>query len=245
MKKLSTFFKRIPRPLLTALCLVGILLCLFVIYIAAGAPSFSPEMQYRRLEQSYMVGPATILGTETVTGQDRILVAKNDTHLMLYFYTEDKTINSNDLLIRENHGDLTILPAAERLPMYFESHNFTLPVILFDEYPEAVRAEIEFTMFLGDYTDPQQTEPYEKHFSLESTRTNDGYFRFTIEHKAYSNRLYTKMLETLAYASRGYNNDGEIVAKIPFSVRLYDRNDQLITDKTIYFHPIEDDHTSP
>ena len=188
-----------------------------------------------------MVGPATILGTENVDWQTKILVAKTDTHLMLYFYTPGKVYNSTDLLIQKSYGDLTILPAAEWIPMYTERSDFGLPMILFDAYPEAVRAELEFTMFLGDYADPQQTVPYEKHFFLESTRTNDGYFRFTIEHKAYTNRLYTKMLETLAYASRGYNDGGEIVAKIPFSVRLYDRNDQLITDKIIYFHTIKED----
>ena len=233
--------KRIPRPLLVLLHIAIILLSVLMIYIASGSPSFTVEMRYRRLEKSYMVGPATILGTESVDWQTKILVAKTDTNLMLFFYNEGKADNSTDLLIRKSYGDLTILPAVEWLPMYTERSDFGLPMILFDAYPEAVRAELEFTMFLGDYTDPQETIPYEKHFFLESTRTNDGYFRFTIEHKANSNRLYTKMLETLAYASRGYNNVDTIVAEIPFSVRLYDRNDQLITEKIIYFHPIKED----
>lgn len=241
MRKLITLWKRIPRPLLVLIHIAVILLCIPMIYIASGSPSFTAEMQYRRLEKSHMVGPATILGTESVTGQDKILVARTDTHLMLYFYTAGKKINSTDLLIRKSYGDLTILPAAEPFPMYTERSDFGLPIILFDAYPQAVRAELEFSMSLGDYTDPQQTVPYEKHFYLESTRTNDGYFRFTIEHKAYSNHQYTKMLQTLAYAARGYNGDGEIVAKIPFSVRLYDQNDQLITDKIVYFHTIEED----
>ncbi|MBE6959581.1 MAG: hypothetical protein E7448_02525 [Ruminococcaceae bacterium] len=241
MKKLTAFWNRIPRPLLVLLHIVVILLCILMIYIASASPSFTAEMQYRRLEKSHMIGPATILGTETVTGQDKILVAKTDTHLMLYFYTEGRKITSTDLLIRESHGDLTILPAAERLAMYSERSYIALPVILFDEYPEAVRAEVEFTIFLGDYTDPQQTMPYEKHFFLESTRANDGYFRFTIEHESYSNHLYTKMLQKLANVSRGVNYDGEFIANTPISVRLYDQNDQMITDQIIYFHPLKED----
>lgn len=245
MRKLTAFWKRIPRPLLVLIHMAVILLSILMIYIGIGMPSLTVEMQYRRLEKSHMVGPATILGTESATGQNKILIAKTDTHLMLYFYTYtvDKDFKSTDLLIRKSYGDLTILPSAEWIPMYTTRSDCVLPMILFDTHPQAVRAELEFTMFLGDYTDPQKTEPYEKHFLLESTRTNDGYFRFTIEHKANSNRLYTKMLETLAYASRGYNGDGEIVAKIPFTVRLYDANDQLITEKIIYFHPIKEDHT--
>ena len=235
MKKLM---KRIPRPLLVLIHIAVTLLCILMIYIILGSPSFTAEMQYRRLEKSHIVDPATILGTETVSGKGKILIAKSDTQLMLFFYNDGIIVNSTDLLIRDSYGDLTILPAVELLSSYTERKNYGLPIILFDTYPQAVRAELRFTMLLETYKNnsPELTIQKES-FILKATRTNDGYFRFNIEH---SNHM-SKMLETLANASRGYNNDDALIAEIPFSVRLYDANDQLITDQIIYFHPITED----
>ena len=234
MKKLM---KRIPRPLLVLIHIAVTLLCILMIYITLGSPSFTAEMQYRRLEKSHMVDPATILGTETVNGKDKILIAKNDTQLMLFFYNDGITVSSTDLLIRENCGDLTILPAVELLSDYRERANYGVPIILFDEHPQAVHAELRLTIPLEVYNNSGQATIQNETYLLKSTRVSDGYFRFNIEH---SNRM-SKMLETLANASRGYNNDDALIAEIPFSVRLYDANDRLIVDEVIYFRTIEED----
>lgn len=235
MKKLIAFFRRIPRPVLTGLCVVGSLLCLLVIYIVIGAPSFSPEMQFRRLEHSYMIGPGDILGTESANGKEFLLVAKTDTQLMLYYYEKDTKTTSQDLLVREKNGTLTLMAGSGRLPIYTERSDFDLPMILFDDHPNAVRAEVEFTMFLGDYEDPAQTIPYKKTFFMEASRKNPGYFYFTIHHKAYTSPSYAKMFMAMAYMTYGYNYNEELVASTPITVRLYDRNDQLIVDEIIYF----------
>jgi hypothetical protein len=247
MKKLTAFWERIPRPLRTILQIVAILLCVVICYGAIGAPPLTTEMQYRRVEQSHMIGPGRILGTETVSegGQEKLLIAKSDSHLMLYSYSEGNKTKSFDLRYWETREDLSILIAGESLPFYHESQNFTLPIILFDKHPDAVRAEVSFRMFLGDYTDPQHKEPYEKHFHLESTRSHEGYFYFRIEHKAYTNHLYTKMLQALAEISVGYNNSEAIAATTPITVRLYNEAGEMIVNEIIYFRTPEDDLVRP
>ena len=229
--------KRIPRPLLVLIHIAVTLLCFLMIYISLGFPSFTAEMQYRRLEKSRMVDPATILGTETVNGKNRILIAKSDTQVMLFFYTDGITVNSTDLVIREKCGDLTLLPAVELLSNYRERANYGAPIILFDEYPQAVRAELRLPIPLEVNNNSGHTTMQNEVYLLKSTRESDGYFRFTITH---SNRM-SRLLKRLANASRGYNGDDVLIAENPFTVRLYDANDQLIVDKTIYFRTIEDD----
>ncbi|MBO5323036.1 MAG: hypothetical protein J6A88_02915 [Oscillospiraceae bacterium] len=249
MKKLSAFWARIPRPLRTILHIVAILLCVVIYYGAIGAPSLTTEMQYRRVEQSHMIGPGTILGTEAISGngQQQLLIAKSDTHVMLYRYTEESKTTSYDLVYRKNHGDLMILAAGGRLPTYSVSEDFSLPVILFDNYPTAVRAEVEFTMSTPDdeYAYPHTTQHYQKHFFLESNRNNEGYFYFEIQHKAYTSRLYTKMLNAIVNISLGVNYSSAKDAIVPISVRLYDQNDQLILDQIIYFRTVTADGFRP
>ena len=250
MKKLFAFWKRIPRPTRTIIYFACILLCMAIIIVLSKIPSYTAEMQYRRLEKQHMIGPAKILGTETLSGGSaKLLVAKSDTELMLYRYWIGDYVdyNSTDLVCRKKHGDLTILAAGGNHHSYSHYNSFTLPIILFDEYPAAVRAEIEFHLFFGDYTDANFTIPYEKHFNLEATRTNEGYFCFPIEYKAYTNVKYSSMLNDLASISAGYYNSSEVIkyTPIPVTVHLYDENDQLIVDEIIYFRTIDDDLTRP
>lgn len=250
MKKLFAFWKRIPRQARAIIYFSCILLCIAIILVLSKIPSYTAEMQYRRLEKQHMIGPAKILGTETLpNGSTKLLVAQSDTELMLYRYWVDdytnynSTYNSTDLVCRKKNGKLTILAAGGNHPSYSHYNSFTLPIILFDEYPAAVRAEVEFDLFFGDYTDPQWTIPYEKHFNLEATRTNEGYFCFLIQYKAYTNVKYSAMLNDLASISAGNYTNSNVIkyTPIPVTVHLYDKNNQLIVDQIIYFqHPGQD-----
>ena len=119
MKKLFAFWKRIPRPTRTIIYFACILLCMAIIIVLSKIPSYTAEMQYRRLEKQHMIGPAKILGTETLSGGSaKLLVAKSDTELMLYRYWIGDYVdyNSTDLVCRKKHGDLTILAAGGNHP---------------------------------------------------------------------------------------------------------------------------------
>lgn len=247
MKKLITFWKSLRRPTRAIINIVAILLCLAIILILSDIPSLTAEMQYRRLEKQHMIGPAQILGTESPyeNGASKLLIAKSDTEVMLHYYRDGDydNYNSTDLVCRKKQGALTILAAGGSTPSYSTSADISLPIILFDEYPGAVRAEVEFTLYFGDYADAGHKIPYEKHFNLAAARTNEGYFCFFIQCKAYTNAKYSSMLETLAAISAGYftSSDTNKYIPIPVTVHLYDENDQLIVDQIIYFRTVEED----
>ena len=251
MKKLFASWNRLRRSTRAVLNIVAIFLCLTIILILCDLPSFTAEMQYRRLEKQHMIGPAQILGTESLyeDGTTKLLIAKSNTEVMLHYYQDGDydNYNSTDLVCRKKQGALTILAAGGSTPRYSTYSDISLPIILFDEYPEAVRAEVEFTLYFGDYKDAGHTVPYEKHFNLDAARTNEGYFCFYIQCKAYTNTKYTSMLTTLAAISAGYHtsSDTNKYTPIPVTVHLYDKNDQLIVDEIIYFRTIEDDFATP
>lgn len=249
MKKRLTRRKSLTRPVRTLLHCLVILLCTVAILVFTAMPVLTPEAQYRLLEHGYMVGPARILGTEAVSENgERLLIGESNNELMLYRYMAgqfslfaDHDNLSTDLVCREKHGDLTILAAGGRTP-YFSSHrDFYLPIILFDDYPNAVRAEIEFSLLLDEQEDKDGICREEIAILLNSNRSNDGYFYFSIYHSAQEDQRYTTQLELIASISAGFSYNYFRPASIPVNVRLYDAANQLILEKCIYFRTIEDD----
>lgn len=234
MKKIAAFWRRLPRALRALIQIIAILFCLVLAYLAAGSPALTREMEYRQWEKSHMMGPCTILGTETVSTNNakKVMIGKDKTHLMFCTYTKGEDLRYHSIMFVEKYGDLNLLAAWD--PYYdrlSNDHNYTLPLILYDEYPAAVRAEVAFTLYA-----PEESSNYKYDFFLESTRTNDGYFYFEIEHKAHCNQHYTNMLASMAYISHNFStrDTGDPIA--PITIRLYDQNDQLIVDEIIYFH---------
>jgi len=249
MKKHPAQRKSLPRPARTMIHCFVILLCLVIMLIVVHLPALTPQAQYRRLEQGYMVGPTQILGTETVSENgDRLLIGKSDTDLILYRYKEsefspfaDHNKLSTDMVCREKRGDLAILFACGRKPHFSHAEEFNIPIILFDDYPKAVRAEVEFTLFLGEREEKEGIVRDEIPFVLKANRSNDGYFYFSIYHTLQEDNRYTYKLEMLASISAGnsfgyYRPDPTAV-----TVRLYDAGNQLIVDKIIYFRTAEND----
>ena len=240
MKKIAAFWNRLPRALRTLIQIIAILLCLVLAYLAAGSPAFTKEMEYRQWEKSHMMGPSTILGTESVSTNhaNKVMIGKDDTHLMFCTYTDGEELRYFSIMFTEKYGNLNLLAAWDPYNYQFRNdYNFTLPLILYDECPEAVRAEVEFTLYAPE---DQSTSEYKYDFFLESTRTNDGYFYFEIEHKAHSNPLYTNMLLSMAYISHNFSTRDTGDPNAPITVRLYDKNNQLIVDRIIYFPTIEE-----
>jgi hypothetical protein len=101
-------------------------------------------------------------------------------------------------------------------------------VFVFDNYPEAVRAELDITLqatYAGEY--------FEKAYSLKSTRKNQGYFQFTLS------AISPQGLGAEGYALQifsllsGYGGRSLPDAAIPATVRLYDKDDQLICAHTL------------
>ena len=241
MKKHPAQRKGLPRPALAMIYTFTICLLMAIALIAIHFPIPTPETQFRRLEQGNMVGPARILGKETVSENgERLLIAASDTQLMLYRYKEDefspfadKDKLSTDLVCRKKHGNLTILAAGGRKPHFSSSHEFNLPIILFDAYPQAVRAEVEISFPLDTWD--------EINLLLHSNRSHEGYFYFSIHCPIGEDQRYISDLERLAAISAGYSFNYYHPVPVPATIRLYDANDRLVVDEVIYFRTIEED----
>ncbi|MBE6976301.1 MAG: hypothetical protein E7439_03790 [Ruminococcaceae bacterium] len=239
MKKLITAWKRLPRPVRTIVHVIVILLCIGIAYIAIGIPFDSAEAQFRRLEQSHMIGPSDILGTETISVEHRqkLLIAESDSNVMLYRYYIEDEVNSIDLVCRAKTGKLTVLAAGGQRPSHsgINIYDIDLPVVLFDDYPNAVRAELDITL-IGDYIndkyDPEKR--YERTYNLEATRSNPGYFYFLIHHEAYTNSRDPALLQRFAEISSGYDYRAHLHWSVPVAVRLYDNQENLIHEETVY-----------
>ena len=246
MKIRGAFTRQLSRPARTIMHILACILCLSVIYIAVGSPAFTPKTQYRRLEKSHLIGPATILGTETISESngEKILIAQTNSQVMLYRYHEGIRVTSSDLVCRQKTGSLTVLAAGGQNPILRNHRGITLPVILFDNHPHAVRAELEITLTgdrLEDKYDPDLR--FEKHYTLEATRINSGYFYFTIFQEANGDQRVADLLQRLADISSS-NSRSSYIGSIPVNVRLYDNSNTLIHTELLHIRSVKAEATS-
>ena len=218
MKKLKTFWLTLPRPLRTGCNLLAIALLGLVLYILLGCPAITPVQQFRRLEKAYLLGPSEILEIIEVDADlyDYLLVADDGDGVIFYdsFWHND----FGGINYRKKTGSLTVLPAPEMYAFQEWAHVLDLPVYLFDDYPQAVRGEMEVT--LGEIV-----------YEMEAPRTGDGYFRFTLHA---GDPMGTELGEignaiadfsTLTDYTVAYVDD-----YVPVTVRLYDAQNTLVTE---------------
>lgn len=214
--------------------LLTVVVCI-LIYFALGSPVFTAEQAFRKEEARHLLGPATILGTESIDclhygyNYNTLLVAKTDHGSILYCTRLNR---EEALYYRENNGDLAImaLPNGGIAWRYEEPRQ--LNVILFDDYPDAVRAELEMIIDI----DTHIPGGIYYHYQLTAQRQNQGYFRFvhTIYGSDYMDNDHIAM-KILTDITSNTNTDEFYYWQysIPATVRLYDQNDNLIVEKTL------------
>lgn len=191
-----------------------------------------PELHFRREERGNLLGPSKILGTEEIDHGpfQKMTVADDGDGVILWLWGED--LDRTQLVYREKYTDPLLLAAPGILSYGFE-YEIHVPFVLFDSVQRAARAEIEFTVEIGyngkDYVDS---------YILESQRTAQGYFLFTLD------------LE--GSAATGLGGRGEAVGRLvnvsangesypryryPVQVRFYDILGNLIGEETIEVRP--------
>ena len=190
MKAIRRFWENIPRKARICLNLLAILVLLAVGYLLLGCPAFTPAQHYRRLEKANLVGPAEIIEIAEISNgsYDHILAADDGDAVILYCYNlRNYRWDRGTFIYREKENGITILPAP--VPDFsFDARIIDLPVLLFHDYPGAVRAELELTLGEGldlwettwDQGGAVTTVPFEKTYVLEADRQIDGYFRFNL-----------------------------------------------------------------
>ena len=221
MKKAKKRWQRIPRKVKVLCFFLLFLLCVLVFYISIGSPAFSLEHMFRRAEKAQCVGPSTILGTEELDGHDyeRLLLAEDELGVYMYLYQENSKHGS--LHYREKNGDLTVL-AVPQYARDFGVDGISLPIIAFDDCPEAVSAVLEVTVSAST------TVVY----TAEAHRKNDGYFCFRIEQSGWYNQI-----DALCVLSATGDSRYGAGTHTPFPgvIQLYDEAGQLIREESFFF----------
>lgn len=229
--------ERIPRKLQVLFNLLLIATFLFMFYVFLGCPCFTPEQAYRRLEKANSVGPAQILGYENADGTytTQIVVAETENGVIMsqIYPQSDITYAATSFYYVEKRGDITVTPTPRDLHWRIDEDELCLTMLVFDEYPQAVRAELDFFVFL--YAGIDKPNAFEKTYKLESVRKNDGYFRFDLPF-AYNKYEVDPQAEAIFQLSMVFYYPTDWTPpkdSYPATVRLYDAEDNLIIEKTM------------
>lgn len=231
MKKLTNSWKRLPRKTRALINCAGILIMSIVIYFCLGWPPLTAQQQFRRLEKAALIGPQQILTMEEIDlpQADRAILARDDHGVTICTYTQKNIQETMRLIYRETDADLFLLPFPHSLDIWSDFDDFHLPIVLFDQYEQAVDAEIDFVLntVINDV-------PFLKHYHLKAQRVNPGYFLFTIP---FTGDMRTdeeaKALEALSSLA-GYEMNGAFSEKgIQATVRLYDADGNLVTEQLL------------
>ena len=243
--KLKNMISRIPRPVKACTCAVVAILLAAVLYIAWGCPTLTLEQEFRRAEKAHLVGPSTIVDTvyyEDYREFDKLIVGETEYGICFfgkYFTNSSERGLFADYEYRFNYipktGDITVAAA----PNIFGVHWYllpgeTLPVYVFTESQDAVRAELEFIVsaqMRNSNPDYSYQIPYTVTFKGEATRAESGMFRFLFQSAT------NEESHALGQFSSIYPNNSLIPREndmaIPVTVRLYDAGNNLIAQETL------------
>ena len=263
MKTIKRLWLNIPRKIRIGINILMILLLVFAAYILLDCPAFTPVQQFRRLEKANLVGPAEIIETiDPLNGEyDHVIVADDGDAVILYSYRDFEYRWAWDgFFYREKSDGITVFPAPTH--MYFASGKYAVdvPVLLFHDYPDACRAELELTFDerLGiieteEERDGERIRTYfEKSYLLEAHRDIEGYFRFNLhtqsedwyvdeygldrgtplENEGFALEIFCRMMDM----NRSYLQE-----YVPATVRLYDAADNLIVEEDLTIRSVAGD----
>lgn len=235
MKKPKKLWNRLSRPNRIWILVLGIICLLLMLYTFTGSPSLTIEPQFRRAEKAHLVGPSDILGyTELETdlrgGHWNMLIADDGEGVIFYCYaySDPSKIRDTELIYRKKTGDLTVLSAPYPQDDRTGLTTAALPVFLFDEYPEAVRAELDITLSIT-----YRGEFFEKTYCLSSVRENPGYFQFTLSTanlQGLGIEGYAIQVLTLISTYGGRTMPD---VSFPAAVRLYNSENELICEESL------------
>ena len=229
-----------PRSVKAVLNLVALVLVILLFYISIGSPAFTPEQQFRKEEKAHLVGPAKILDTislDNYTGYNpcnKLILATSDEGVTLFKYDENE-LEYNDLVYRKKQGDVTVLSLSTMGVRAFATYAYVeIPVIVFDSFPKAVRAEMEIELS-ASYGNQ---ENFQKTYALTAKRDAEGYFLFTLSASTASRFDQLGAEGEAFYILTDFANDLNplspyVTMAIPVTVRFYDQSDNMIAERHI------------
>lgn len=238
---IGSFWHNLSRKVKSIILLTALIPVIFLLYIFIGSPTFTIEQHYRRIEKANLVGPAEILDILELENYsyDRLLLADDEEGIIMYVWNEDDDYLSSQLIYREKQGDVSVYAApCSRFETWEREQEINLPVFIFDNFPKAVRAELDLEI---NYT--YGNDDLTRTYSLETTREKSGYFQFTIHAgNSYALRAERHALQILSLLT---GHESEVLSattvSIPATVRLYDESDNLLHESTVLIRSIEGD----
>lgn len=214
--------------------LVLILLMSLIIYELSGRPILFPRLRMRMMERQELVGPSTVvdvLDGDVYDEFSKVYVGATENGFT--FYRIDG-LRSDALTYRSKTGDITVIPA----PVSWKNWDskFTdeyLPIYVFDEHPDAVRAQLDIHIA----SDPDNLfytgEPFERSYKLESTRETSGFFLFHLHIPCTGETLgldgyAAQLLSEICHSNNSLIQRDFFTA----TVRLYRADGSMITETT-------------
>lgn len=239
-QRIDAFYDKIPRKTQVAVNALLILLFPVLIYVFVGAPAFTVEQGFRRAEKENLIGPSEILGIEAIDGMlsDTLVVAKTQKGVVLYVHQDSANWPVNPLVYRERTGDLMICGSPASISSLVPPGGDDLTVILFDNHPQAVRAELDMELF---WENNQTGRQYRYPYSLSGTRTNAGYIRmdYDVQWREWQGIDNHPENEAI-YQFVNHSQDCCYKApegEFPATVRLYDAEGKLIHEQSLFIFP--------
>ena len=242
-EKLEAFLDSIPPKLQVAVNVLLILVMPILIYMFMGAPVLGPEHGFRRAEKENLVGPGVILGSEEISGAfaDTLLVGETEHGVLLYTHNH-KDLNPLDpLTYWERRGEVMVCGIHTTLSSIRPPEGDDLQLVVFENHPEAVRAEVDAELF---WENAETGKQYRYQLDFYGERKNAGYILVThdLQWPSYqgSNPEHPKNTAIHQFCalsgSEGYCAPmGEFLA----TVRLYAADGGLIHEETVSMFPTE------
>jgi len=243
-EKLDAFFDKIPRKWQVLINILVICLAVLAIYISKGAPT-TVEGNFRRAEKENMVGPSRIMGIEEIDSwlAEKLVVAETDEGVILYadHYGDSSPINT--LVYRPKKNGIMVCGSPQMLSMTVPPDGDDSTVIIFDNCPQAVRAELDMELY---WQNQQTNKTYRYQYALSGQRKNMGYFRLDLDYQwhGYEGINAHPEDETL-WQFHSLSRDASYRApngEFPATVRLYDAEDKLIKEESLYLFPQEGEY---
>lgn len=249
MKAIKRFWTNIPRQARTGINILIILYLLLTLYVSIGSPVFTLEQRFRRAEKAHLVGPGEIVD-QTQWGIysqfTDMLVAETEHGVMFYgYWDQDYPLDDYEVFsYREKTGKLTFLaPPSLGFSWAFDDFERTVPLYLFDDYPEAVRAEASVHA-KGIHQVNDTKTPFDMRFEVSADRFADGVFRFLLELESGQplKLAAAQMLTQISTTAESWPYSSTVAfhrePHADITIRLYDEHDDLILEEEIVLRTV-------
>lgn len=252
MKTIRRLWGNIPRKVRILLNILAIGFLLLTFYYCIGSPVLTLEQGFRRQEKAHLVGPGVIvdhLDWSSYPQFDDVLVAETDYGVSFYaVYESDELFEQYTYEIfsyREKWGDLTVLaPPSMWMNWHWNVWDCEMPIYLFDEYPEAARAELDLHVVGRYQVDNDTHNVCDVDFSVSADRFREGIFRFFLTVPAGKTeelaaaQLITEISTSQESWPRANSRGYQKAPYAELTVRLFDGQGVLITEEELVLRTV-------